>query len=66
MIRIKYQNPENTNKFVTQTLDDTVLDIAAYCENIHKNLLCKDVCTGDNCRIWIEVNGEFILVGVSD
>lgn len=66
MIRIKYKNPENINTYITETIDEEQVNLAEHCEHVHKNLLCKDICTGENCKIWIEINDEFILAGVTD
>ena len=65
--KIKYKNPENLNEFIIEELDDEVINVPSYCETLHKTKLCKDTeCDGENCKIWIEINGEFVLAGVFD
>lgn len=64
MIRIKYVDP-NTKLEVIEDLDTTI-NIPQYIENLHKNFLCKDICTGENCRVWMFRNEDWILMGISD
>lgn len=65
MIRIKYIDPISKIE-ILETIDDTTIDLIEYTANLHKNYLCKDECNGENCKIWVEVNGEFVLAGVTD
>jgi hypothetical protein len=62
---IKFIDPISKNEII-EDLDDTTIDIAEYTANIHKTLLCKDICNGENCKIWIKINEEFILAGIQD
>lgn len=68
IIKIKYQDPNNLNEFIIEELDDNIINVPEYCGNLHKTKLCddKEKCNGENCKIWIETNGEFILAGVQD
>lgn len=68
IVKIKYKNPENSNEYIIEELDDRLINIPNYCENLHKTKLCGDtnVCNGENCKIWFEVNGIFIIAGVKD
>ena len=65
MITFKYKDI-NSNELVEQTLDNTQINVPEYLKNFHKNYLCKDVCNGENCKIWIKVGDEFILAGIED
>lgn len=66
MIKIKYQDPKNLEQFIVEELDENI-EIDKYCENLHKEKLCNTAdCNGENCKIWMEVNGEFVLIGVFD
>ena len=67
-MRIKYQNPQNLNDFIIEELDTEVVNIPQYCTNLHKIILCdnEESCNGENCKIWVEINGEFVLAGVED
>lgn len=66
IVRIKYQDPNNSETFITESLDDSQINVPEYCINLHSNILCGEgrECNGHNCKIWVEVNGEFILAGV--
>lgn len=67
IIKIKYKNPSNLNEFIIEELDDSIINVPQYCENLHKQKLCDtNECNGQNCEIWIEINGEFILSGIND
>lgn len=67
IVRIKYQNPQNLTEFIIEELDDAIINIPLYCTNLHKTVLCDTgSCNGENCKIWVEVNGEFILAGVEE
>jgi len=68
IVKIKYQNPDNVSEYIIEELDDAQINVPEYCENLHKTKLCggTNVCDGENCKIWIEVNGEFVLAGVID
>jgi hypothetical protein len=68
IIKIRYQNPQNLSEFIIEELDDSQINVVDYCINLHKTVLCSDSqsCDGENCKIWIELNGEFILTGVID
>lgn len=61
-------NPQDTNDFIIEEMDDDEINVVEYCINLHKTVLCNDSesCNGENCKIWIEVNGEFVLAGVID
>lgn len=65
MIRIKYVDP-NSKLEIVETLDDSIINVSEYSINLHKNYLCKNECNGENCKIWQEVNGNFMLIGVQD
>lgn len=66
IIRIKYKNPNNLEEYIIESLDDSIVNVPKYCENLHSNVLCGNghVCNGENCKIWIETKGEFVLAGV--
>jgi hypothetical protein len=67
IIKIKYKNPDNLDEFIIEELDDSIINVPQYCENLHKEKLCgENECDGENCKIWMEFNGEFILTGVYD
>jgi len=64
-IRIKYENPKQHGEFIIEELDDSVVNVPQYCIDLHKTQLCEDgECTGMHCKIWVEINGEFLLSGV--
>lgn len=65
MITIKYIDPISKNEII-EDLDEYITDISEYTADIHKNILCKDVCNGENCKIWIKINNEFVLAGIQD
>lgn len=68
IIRIRYQDPQNLGEFIIEELDDSVVNVPQYCTNLHKTVLCADEesCNGENCKIWIEMNGNFVLAGVEE
>jgi hypothetical protein len=67
IIRIKYQDPSNPKTFITESLDSSQINVPEYCTNLHKTVLCDiEECDGENCKIWVEVNGEFVLAGIPD
>jgi len=68
IVRIRYKNPQNLSEFVIEELDDTVINVPQYCTNLHKTVLCIDEesCNGENCKIWVEMNGNFVLAGVQE
>lgn len=67
IIQIKYKNPNNSEEFIIEEMDDTIINIPTYCENLHKEKLCKNIiCDGENCKIWIGINNNFVLAGVID
>lgn len=68
IVKIKYQNPDNLSEFIVEELDDALINVPEYCNTLHKTKLCNDTekCNGENCKIWIEANGEFVLAGVED
>ncbi len=65
MITIKYVDPI-TNVDVEQELDDSVINVPEYISDLHKNYLCKNICTGENCKVWLKTGSEYILMGVMD
>lgn len=65
MITITYIHPISKNEIV-EHVDEQATDISKYTTNIHKNLLCKDFCNGENCKIWIKIGDEFVLAGIQD
>lgn len=67
IIKIKYKNPLNYDEYIIEEVDDSLINIPTYCENLHKEKLCKDIsCNGENCKIWIGVGEDFVLAGVYD
>jgi hypothetical protein len=44
------------------------MDLATYCEDLHKNKLCNDkiFCDGKDCEIHIDYGDGFILAGIQD
>ena len=65
IVRIKYENPNQHGEYIIEELDDTLVNVPQYCINLHKTHLCEEgECTGLHCKIWMEMNGEFILTGV--
>ena len=67
LVRIKYQDPNNLEEFIIKSLDSSEVNIPEYCINLHKTALCNtSECDGENCKSWVEVNGEFVLAGVQD
>ena len=64
MITIKYVDP-NTKLEVIEDLEVSI-NVAEYIENLHKNFLCKDICTGENCKVWMFRNDDWTLLGVPD
>jgi len=65
MIKIKYIHP-TTKLEIFEDLDPNILNIPNYIENLHKNFLCKDICTGENCKVWMYRNDDWTLLGVPD
>jgi hypothetical protein len=68
IVRIRYKNPQNLGEFVIEELNDSVVNVPQYCTNLHKTVLCIDEesCNGENCKIWVEMNGNFVLAGVQE
>jgi len=68
IVKIKYKNPDNLNEYIIEELDDELINVPTYCENLHKQKLCKDIsCDWENCKIWIAINNnEFVLAGIYD
>lgn len=68
IVKIKYQDPQNLQNFIVVEVDDEQVNIPQYCENLHKTVLCNNSanCNGENCKIWIESHGQFVLAGVPD
>ncbi len=67
IVRIKYQDPSNLETFITESLDISQVNVPEYCINLHKTILCDtEECDWENCKIWVEVNGEFVLAGIPD
>ncbi len=67
IIRIKYENPQNLGEFIIESLDSSQVSVPQYCESLHKTKLCTgSSCTGEHCKIWVEIDDEFILAGVID
>lgn len=68
MIKIKYQNPENPETFLYSQIDDTSVNVDEYLKNLHRTQLCddKNSCSGENCKIWMDIEGEYVLVGIDD
>jgi len=65
--KIKYENPSVVGDFIVEELEDTQINVPEYCINLHKNVLCNSHdCNGEHCKIWVEINGEYILAGVID
>jgi len=63
MIRkVRYYN-SNPLQHVEEQFDDEMVDAKTYCENIHLTKLCGDInCSHENCKIWIEHNGDMCYV----
>ena len=68
IVKIRYKNPQNLSEFVIEELDDSVINVPQYCTNLYKTVLCRDEesCNEENCKIWVEVNGDFVLSGVHE
>ena len=65
--RIKYENPNQHGEYIIEDLDDTQINVPEYCSNLHKNYLCDtNDCNGEHCKIWVELDGEFVLAGIND
>lgn len=65
--RIKYENPNQHGEYIIEDLDDTQINVPEYCSNLHKNHLCDtNDCNGEHCKIWVELDGEFVLAGIDD
>lgn len=66
IIRIKYKNPDNLSEDIIESINTTTVNFSKYCEDLHSNILCGNgqVCNGENCKIWIEVDGKFVLAGI--
>jgi hypothetical protein len=64
MITIKYIDP-NTLLEVIENLEIS-MNVPEYIQNLHKNLLCKDYCNGENCKVWMFRNDDWTLLGVPD
>lgn len=66
-MKFKYQNPENPEELLYKEISDDE-DCNEYLINLHKTKLCDDQnnCNGENCKIWIEVDGEYVLAGIQD
>lgn len=63
MITFRYIDPE-TNELITKSLDDSVTDPEKFFQDFHKILLEKQINNKENCKIWIKIHDEFIIVGV--
>jgi hypothetical protein len=67
IIKIKYEDPNQHGEFLIEEIDDTLTNVPEYCINLHKTKLCNTrECDGEHCKIWMEINGEFMLIGVMD
>jgi hypothetical protein len=64
MTIIKYIDP-NTKLEVIEDLEVSI-NVPEYIQNLHKNFLCKDICTGENCKVWMFRNDDWTLLGVPD
>ena len=64
MTIIKYIDP-NTKLEVIEDLEVSI-NVPEYIQNLHKNFLCKDICTGENCKVWMFRNNDWTLLGVPD
>ena len=64
MITIKYIDP-NTLLEVIENLEVSI-NVPEYIQNLHKTLLCKDYCNGENCKVWMFRNDDWTLLGVPD
>jgi hypothetical protein len=64
MTTIKYIDP-NTKLEVIEDLEVSI-NVPEYIQNLHKNFLCKDICTGENCKVWMFRNDDWTLLGVPD
>jgi hypothetical protein len=61
-MKIQYKNPDNLDEFIIEELDTSNLDLLNYCKELKKAL---ELQTDEaNTEIWLELNGEFILIGV--
>lgn len=68
MIKIKYQNPEDPEKFLYSNIDDSKVNVDEHLKTLHRTQLCddKNTCSGENCKIWMEIDDEYVLVGIDD
>lgn len=68
MVKIRYQDPNNSSNFIYEELDPKKIDCDAYIRDLHYNKLCDSTnnCSGEDCKIWIEIEGAYILAGIVD
>lgn len=69
IVRIKYKDLANPGNYIIEELDDQVVNIPEYTRNVHINKLCggdKSSCVEEDCIIWLEQDGFFMVVGVED
>jgi hypothetical protein len=63
-IKIKYKSLDTTGKFVTESIDTSQQNLLEYCINLQKTLQSENKNDTDGVKIWIELNNEFILMGI--
>lgn len=60
--KVRYYN-QSPLYLVEEEFDDEVTDAKTYCDNIHLTKLCGDInCKHENCKIWIQHNGDMCYV----
>lgn len=61
LVKIKYV--DKTNSEVIEELDSDAVDIQQYCKDLKHNLIQQSNEESDTI-IWMEINNEFIKIGV--
>lgn len=65
IVTYKYIDPTTNNEVINTVDESQVGDITTYLNNLHETVLCDtDECNGEDCKIWIQVDGEWFLAGI--
>ena len=65
IIKYKYLDPVTHQEVISEVDESQVGNISEYLNNFHETVLCDtEDCNGEDCKIWIEVNGEWFLAGI--